>query len=113
MLMVVMVLMGMPMSVVMISHNVPFLVSLPRSYIAFPATWLQSGGETINGESFGENRFTRDATLPAPHLSNLSSVMAKDCHDREANTVTSTSKVVLEFYLADTAVPPSWYCSIS
>jgi hypothetical protein len=47
MLMVVMVLMDVPMSVVMISHNVPFLVSLPRSYIAFPATWLQSGGETI------------------------------------------------------------------
>ena len=42
MLMVVMVLMGMPMLVMMISHNVPFLVSLPRSYIVFPATWLQS-----------------------------------------------------------------------
>ena len=38
MLMVVMVLMGMPMLVMMISHNVPFFIYLPRSYIAFPAT---------------------------------------------------------------------------
>ena len=41
MLMVVMVLMGMPMLVMMISHNVPFLVYLPRSYKFSSATWLQ------------------------------------------------------------------------
>ena len=113
MLMVVRVLMGVPMSVVMIFHNARLLFISAAKLHRFPRNLVAKWGRAINGESFGENQFTRDATLPPPHRSNLSLVMAKDCHDREASTVTSTSKVILEFYLADTAVPPSWYCSIS